>query len=70
MLVLTRRPGESIWIDESIEVMVLGINAFGKARIGISAPPAVSIRRDEIDRPPDAEARELAAERQRETAAP
>ena len=47
MLILTRKPGESIHIGSDIVVTVLGIQGM-QARIGISAPPAVDVHREEI----------------------
>ena len=47
MLVLTRKPGQSIIIGDDIEVQVLGV-AGDKVRLGISAPRDVGIFRDEV----------------------
>lgn len=47
MLVLTRRKGESIIVGDDIEIYVLQV-AGEAARIGIKAPPDVSIYRREI----------------------
>lgn len=47
MLVLTRRVGETIVIDNEIVVQVVGIKG-DKVRIGITAPPQVTIDREEI----------------------
>lgn len=47
MLVLTRKPGQSIIIGDGIEVQVLSV-AGEKVRLGISAPKDVSIYRDEV----------------------
>ncbi|WP_083435153.1 carbon storage regulator CsrA [Rhodopirellula islandica] len=47
MLVLTRKPEESIFINENVEVVVLGIHG-NKVRLGIEAPKDVSILRREI----------------------
>ncbi len=53
MLVLTRRPQEQLFIgDAGISITILEIKG-GRVRIGITAPPDVSIRREEIlDRQP------------------
>ncbi len=51
MLVLTRRPGESILIGDDIEVRIIKIQG-NQARIGIAAPRDVNIRRDELERRP------------------
>lgn len=50
MLVLTRKIGDTIMIgdgDESIEVVILSIDR-NKVRVGVKAPPEVSIHRDEV----------------------
>jgi carbon storage regulator len=47
MLVLTRRPGESIMVGESIVVTVIEIKG-GQVRIGIDAPREVDVYREEI----------------------
>jgi carbon storage regulator len=47
MLVLTRRTGEEIVIDGNIRVTVVAISP-SKVRIGISAPPYVSVDRLEV----------------------
>ena len=47
MLVLTRKPGQSIMIGEGIEVQVLSV-AGEKVRLGITAPRDVTIFRDEV----------------------
>jgi len=47
MLILTRKPGESIHIGGDIVVTLLGIQG-AQARLGIKAPPAVDVYREEI----------------------
>ena len=47
MLVLTRRPGESITIGDDIVVTVL-TSAGGQVRLGIAAPHHVRVLREEI----------------------
>ncbi len=47
MLVLTRRPGESIVIGNDIIVTVVEIKG-GQVRIGINAPRDVQVHREEI----------------------
>ena len=47
MLVLTRKPGQSIMIGDGIEVQVLSV-AGEKVRLGITAPREVGIFRDEV----------------------
>lgn len=47
MLILTRKLQEKIYINDNIEVAILGI--YGKQiRIGITAPKEVSVHREEI----------------------
>jgi len=46
MLVLSRKPGESLLIDGRIRITVLGCGS--RARIGIEAPADVQIVRSEI----------------------
>lgn len=47
MLVLTRKPGERIFLNDDIIFTVLSSNP-GQVRIGIEAPNYVSIHREEI----------------------
>ena len=47
MLILTRRQGEVIVINDDIRVTVLGIEG-GSVRLGIEAPKSVEIWRQEI----------------------
>jgi carbon storage regulator len=47
MLVLSRKIGESIIINDTIRVTVLAVRA-NQIRLGFSAPPAVSIIREEL----------------------
>ena len=47
MLVLSRKVGEKIVISGSIEVSIVSLDR-GKVRIGISAPPEVSVHRKEV----------------------
>ena len=47
MLILTRRPHESIRLGSRIRVTVLGFKG-NQVRIGIEAPPDVSVDREEI----------------------
>ena len=47
MLVLTRRPGESIVVGDNIVVTVIEIKG-GQVRIGIDAPREVDVYREEI----------------------
>jgi len=47
MLVLTRRVGEEIVINEDIHITVLSIRG-GTVRLGIAAPAAIPVDRQEI----------------------
>ncbi|MBX3436320.1 MAG: carbon storage regulator [Planctomycetaceae bacterium] len=50
MLVLTRKQGESIRIDDEIVVTVIDVRQ-GRVRIGIEAPKDRRIKRMELDLP-------------------
>jgi carbon storage regulator len=47
MLILTRRVGESIMIGDDIVITVLGVKG-SQARIGVTAPKAVAVHREEV----------------------
>ena len=47
MLVLTRRPGQTITIGDDIQLTVVALTG-GGVRLGIKAPPAVTIMRGEL----------------------
>ncbi len=47
MLVLTRKAGESIRIGKDIDVVVLEV-VNGRAKLGLSAPRSVPVRRSEL----------------------
>ncbi|GAB4072946.1 carbon storage regulator CsrA [Barrientosiimonas marina] len=47
MLVLTRKQNESIQINDTIEIKVLGLEG-DQVKLGISAPESVSINRKEV----------------------
>ena len=47
MLVLSRRPGETVFIGEGVSVTVLGVKG-NQVRIGITAPKDVPVHREEI----------------------
>lgn len=49
MLVLTRKANQSIVLSGGIRVTILGIKG-GQVRIGVSAPPDVTIDREEVYR--------------------
>jgi carbon storage regulator len=50
MLILTRRPGESIQVGEEIEISVLEIRG-NQVRLGINAPADVLVLRSELLEP-------------------
>jgi len=47
MLILNRRAGEALLIDGGIRVVVLSCDRHG-VRIGIEAPAAINIQREEL----------------------
>ena len=47
MLVLSRRIGESLKIGDDITLTVLGVKGM-QVRLGIAAPDAISIHREEV----------------------
>jgi carbon storage regulator len=47
MLILTRRIGETLMIDDDVRVTVLGVNG-NQVRIGVDAPRDVAVHREEI----------------------
>lgn len=47
MLILTRRPGESIQVGQDIEISILEIRG-NQVRLGINAPPDVLVLRSEL----------------------
>jgi carbon storage regulator len=47
MLILTRRVGEAVVINEEVIVTVLGVKG-NQVRIGVNAPKTVSVHREEI----------------------
>ena len=47
MLVLTRRSHEVIRIAENVRIVVLAVKGF-RVRIGIEAPPDITVDREEI----------------------
>lgn len=51
MLVLTRRAGQRIVIDDNIVVSVVSTKN-GQVRLGIDAPPSVHIVREELQNTP------------------
>ena len=47
MLILSRRPGESVTLGDDIVVTVVSVNG-NQVRLGINAPREVRVPRDEI----------------------
>jgi carbon storage regulator len=47
MLILSRRPGESVVIGDDVTVTVLGIKG-NQVRLGFAAPQAVTVHREEV----------------------
>lgn len=47
MLILTRKPGESVCIGPDVRVTVLGSSG-GQVRLGIDAPEHVAVHRHEV----------------------
>lgn len=47
MLILTRRVGESLIINDDITVTILGVKG-NQVRVGIKAPKNISIHREEV----------------------
>ena len=47
MLILTRRPGESVKIGDDITVTVLGVRG-NQLRLGFTAPQSVVVHREEV----------------------
>lgn len=47
MLILTRRVGETLMVGDDVTVTVLGVKG-NQVRIGVNAPKAVSVHREEI----------------------
>jgi carbon storage regulator CsrA len=62
MLILTRRPDETLMIGTEITVTVLGVKG-NQVRLGVKAPKNVSVHREEIFERINAEKRERNAPR-------
>lgn len=48
MLILQRKPGESLLIGDEIEVTVVSVEAGGRVRLAINAPRSMTILRNEL----------------------
>jgi carbon storage regulator len=60
MLVLSRRPGESILIGRDIEIVVLAVDGL-QVRVGINAPREITVLRRELQEQVQAENRRAVA---------
>ena len=58
MLVLSRKKGESIIVDDNIEITVIDVSENGKVKLGINAPKSISILRKEVKKAVESENRE------------
>lgn len=47
MLIVTRKPGEAVLINDNIEVVVMSVEG-SQVRVGIKAPASVRIHRKEL----------------------
>lgn len=47
MLILTRKPGESVIIEDSVRITVLEVRG-SQVKLGIQAPPEVRVNREEV----------------------
>ena len=47
MLILSRRPGESVKIGDDVTVTVLGVKG-NQLRLGFTAPASIAVHREEI----------------------
>ena len=47
MLILTRRVGETLMIEDEVTITVLGVKG-NQVRVGINAPKNVAVHREEI----------------------
>ena len=47
MLILTRKPGESIIIGNNIKIVIIEIRG-NQVRLGVDAPKEISVHRDEV----------------------
>lgn len=48
MLIVARKRGQQIIINNEIKIRYLGLNKLGQAKFGIDAPRNVSIHREEV----------------------
>lgn len=50
MLMLSRNVGETLLIEDGIEVTLLSVHDNGRVRLGIKAPHNVQVRREESEK--------------------
>ena len=62
MLILTRKVGEKLIIGDDISITTLNIKG-NQVRLGIDAPRELTIRRDEIEMPPELNSPEAVPEK-------
>ncbi|NLW23718.1 MAG: carbon storage regulator CsrA [Clostridia bacterium] len=48
MLVLSRKPGQSLMIGDNIRITIMEIRTDGTVRVGIDAPKEIEVYREEI----------------------
>lgn len=48
MLVLSRKPGQSLMIGDNIKITIMEIRTDGTVRVGIDAPKEIEVYREEI----------------------
>ena len=58
MLVLSRKKGESVIVDDNIEITIIDVSENGKVKLGINAPKNISILRKEVKKAVESENRE------------
>jgi len=54
MLILSRKLGETLFIGDDVQVVILGISG-NQIRLGIKAPPELPVHREEVWRKIQAE---------------
>jgi len=63
MLIVTRKPGEAVVINDNVEVVVVSIEG-GQIRLGFNAPASIRIHRKELYEKIQAANRESATQKQ------
>lgn len=49
MLILTRKPGETVFVGDTIQVTILGVKG-NQVRIGFQCPNEIPVHREEVYR--------------------